>query len=121
MAVSPYDHIFFFRAGNLQGVRRGQWKLHVPHNYVTLEGGEAGRDGFPGVYASTALGLSLFDLDTDVGEQFNVIDEHPEIVAELLKLIEQGRQLLGDRSTNTVGQESNEPGRVETPWHVQRK
>lgn len=121
LAVSPYDQLYFFRAGNLQAVRRGRWKLHVPHNYVTLEGGEAGRDGFPGVYASTSIGLSLFDLDTDVAEQFNVLDEHPDIAAELLELIEQGRQLLGDRATDTVGQEANEPGRVERPWHVQQQ
>ncbi len=120
-AVSPYDHLYFFRAGNLQAVRRGRWKLHVPHAYVTLEGGEAGLGGIPGVYASATIGLSLFNLDIDVGEQLNVLGEHPRIAADLLQLIEEGRRLLGDRATNTVGSEANEPGRVDRPWHVQRQ
>ncbi len=32
----------------LQAVRSGKWKLHVPHKYRTLV--EAGNDGLPGPY-----------------------------------------------------------------------
>ncbi len=119
-AASPYDHFFFYRSGELRGVRSGRWKLHVPHRYASMDGGEAGRDGLPGTYNYREQGLALYDLDTDPGETTDVAQRHPEIVDRLLRLVEQGRRDIGDALTNTRGENARPPGRVPRPWPDQR-
>jgi arylsulfatase A len=77
---------YFFCNTELQAVRKGRWKLHVPHAYDHIT--EPARDG--GKTAKTEsrrLDLSLFDLDTDPGEAKNVAAEHPATVQELQQLI----------------------------------
>ena len=68
----------FLLGRELQAVRRGKWKLHLPHPYQALE--SAGNDGTPGKYVRRELGLSLFDLDADIGETTNVLAHHPDVV-----------------------------------------
>jgi len=110
---------FYFRAGQLQAVRRGRWKLHVPHAYASIEQGQVGAGGFPGQYISVDLQLSLFDLETDPGESINVAGRHPALVQELESLIESGRRRFGDTSLGVTGTDSHGPGRVVAPWSVQ--
>jgi arylsulfatase A-like enzyme len=118
-AESPYDHFYYFRSGQLRGVRSGRWKLHVPHTFASMVGGEAGRDGMPGRYNYREFGPALFDLVTDPGETHNIFDQHPEVVNRLQELVEQGRAELGDALTETVGTDVRPPGRVNQPWAVQ--
>jgi arylsulfatase A-like enzyme len=118
-ASSPHEKFFYFFAGQLQAVRSGKWKLHIPHRYVTLTGGEAGSGGAKGRTAEARIELALFDLERDVGETTNVIDEHPKVVPGLLTFIKQGRAELGDRLIDTPGSGAREPGRVAQPWEVQ--
>lgn len=69
----------FFYYGPRQevhAVRRGPWKLHV------LTYSQTGLDYFEG-----KLPL-LFNLGVDPSEQWDVAEQHPEVVAELLALIE---------------------------------
>jgi arylsulfatase A-like enzyme len=118
-AVSPYDHFFYYRSGQLRGVRSGRWKLHVPHTFASMDGGEAGHDGMPGRYNYREFGPALFDLDSDPAETTDVAERHPDIVARLMALVEQGRQDLGDALTETEGVNVRPPGRVEQPWSAQ--
>jgi arylsulfatase A-like enzyme len=118
-ASSPHEKFFYFFAGQLQAVRSGKWKLHIPHRYGTLTGGEAGSGGAMGRTAEARIELALFDLERDVGETTNVIDEHPKVVPGLLTFIKQGRAELGDRLIDTPGSGAREPGRVAQPWEVQ--
>ena len=61
-ASSPTSSFLYYTAhGELAGIRRGRWKL-------LLEPG------------------TLHDVESDVGEQWNRADRHPEIVAELRAL-----------------------------------
>ena len=62
--TSPTQVYHYFRGNQLQAVRKGPWKLQR----VT------GED-------------ELFHLDRDIGERFNVADDHPELVAELQELM----------------------------------
>jgi arylsulfatase A-like enzyme len=72
--VGARHDYFYFARGELHGVRRGRWKLMLAdrkshYSYVK----DRGTDG-----------VELYDLATDVGEQRDVSEEHPELVEDLL-------------------------------------
>ena len=62
---SPRKDFFYFNAKQLDGIRSGPWKLRLNN------------------------GVELFHLDLDPSERYNREKEHPEIVAELKKRLEQ--------------------------------
>ncbi len=69
--------LFYYGSGQaLHAVRHGRWKLHVKTSSQT------GIDYFDGT-----LPL-LFDLEQDPGEKWNLADSHPEVVDELLAIID---------------------------------
>lgn len=108
-ATSPTDAFYYYWPGELQAVRVGNWKLHVPHEHRTVE--EAGHDGTPGRQGKARIELSLFDLASDPGESVNLADSRPEVVAELMQLIERARADLGDTGTNNPGTGRRPSGR----------
>ena len=132
-ARSPHEALCFYAGGELQAVRSGDWKLHFEHDYLTVAG-PPGRNGKPsnfenlkpesitqsvihGIasrhgYKVAHIPLSLFNMTTDPGEQHNVADQHPEIVAQLTKLAEPIRAELGDKLTGTIGREVRAAGDV---------
>jgi arylsulfatase A-like enzyme len=118
-ARSPHERFLYYYSGQLQAVRSGKWKLHVPHPYVTLTAGGAGSGGALGRSKGARIAMALFDLESDVGETTNVIDEHPEVLRALMSFIMQGRAELGDRLTRRSGSGTREPGRVARPWKAQ--
>jgi arylsulfatase A len=75
------DALFFYNGTELQAVRSGSWKLHLPHAYVTIT--EPGVDGLPGQAEWRDLGLSLFNLDDDPGETVNLVEQLPDVVNRL--------------------------------------
>lgn len=80
-AVSPTGTFYFYLHAELEAVRRGPWKLHLPHSYETVV--VPGADGMEGEDASRDVPLSLFELDADPGETTDLSTAHPEIVSEL--------------------------------------
>jgi arylsulfatase len=116
---------FYYYAGDeLQAVRSGPWKLHLPHEYLSpaeprgkngkpanfenlkpesmqLSGlrGIASRHG----YLVKRIEQSLYNLDNDVGETTDLSAQHPEVVKRLLDLAEQARADLGDSLTKRQG------------------
>ena len=68
----------------------GKWKLHVPHNYRTLN--FAGNDGAPGRYDSVNIELSLYDMENDPYESINVVEKYPEITKKLVALADSHQQ-----------------------------
>ena len=113
--VTPHDAFFYYWPDQLHAVRSGRWKLHVPHSYRTVEGGKLATRTFQGIYGQGKIGLSLFDLENDVGETTNLAHENPEVVMRLLALIEQARDDLGDALTGREGRNIRPPGRVTSP------
>jgi arylsulfatase A-like enzyme len=100
-ARPPHEALYFYWGRELHAIRRGRWKLHLPHPYQSLE--FAGRDGAPGKYVRKEIALSLFDLEQDIGETTNVADRHPDVVKQLLEYAERAREDLGDSLTDRVG------------------
>jgi arylsulfatase len=109
-AVAPHDALYFFWGTELHAVRSGNWKLHLPHPYQSLE--VAGEGGSPGKYVRKQLELSLFDLEKDPGESTNAADQHPEIVKRLMEYAERACEDLGDSLTKRVGRNVRRAGRM---------
>lgn len=100
-AVSPHEFFWHYRLGNLEAVRKGKWKLHVAK-------GKVFDDAEP-------YQPELYDLDVDIGEEHNVIDQHPEVVQQLLAIADAARRELGDTVTGDEGSGKRDVGRVEDP------
>ncbi len=128
---SPHEALVFYGGDELQAIRSGQWKLHFPHPYITVDG-EPGRDGKParfgqmkpkaitqsgiaGIasrhgYRVENIGLSLFNLKDDPGETKDLAQDHPGIVERLKKLAEPTRKELGDALLKVQGTENRPLG-----------
>ncbi|MBM79099.1 MAG: arylsulfatase [Planctomycetaceae bacterium] len=102
-AKSPHEAYFFYYGSQLQAMRMGRWKLHFPHGYRTLAGRKGGTKGIPVRYSQDKIGLSLFDLKTDVGESTDVKDKHSEVVKTMQKLADGIRKELGDGKMTGAG------------------
>ena len=96
-AATPYEAFFFVQGRQVQAVRAGHWKLHVPHRYRSIHGAFLSTATHPGSYVRDSVELALFDLATDVGERHNVIQDHPEVAQHLSALIDSARVELGPR------------------------
>ena len=102
-ATSPHEALFFYWGAELHAVRSGNWKLHFPHEYRSLDGKSGGTGGMPARYATKKTDLALYDLSKDPGETMDVADQNPEIVAQLTKLADGMRDDLGDSLTGRKG------------------
>ena len=113
-ARSPQDHyLFYYHANDLEAIRSGRWKMHLPHGYRSMGDREVGRDGIPTQYNyGVRTDLVLYDLETDPGETTDVSDRYPEVMERMLAIAESARADLGDRLTKREGTGRREPGRI---------
>lgn len=96
-AKSPHEALYFYWNRELQAVRSGKWKLHFPHAYrAATPSTRKAKGGKPGQYRQERIELSLFDLETDVGETMNLAAAHPDVVERITALAERARRDLGD-------------------------
>jgi len=102
-AKSPQEAYYFYYGNQLQAVRQGKWKLHFPHGYRTMAGKPGGTGGIPTRYSQAKIGLSLFDLEKDVGESKDLSKEHPDVVKRL--------SALGDSFNKDLAKSKRAPGR----------
>jgi arylsulfatase len=138
-AKSPHETYNYYSGDELQAVRSGRWKLHFPHDYLTVTG-PPGRGGKPAVvpgarplsiaesgirgiasrhgYGVGRIELSLFDLADDPGEKHNVAAEHPEVVTRLSELAQAAREDLGDSLAGVKG-ENVRPAEVRSVMSAQ--
>ena len=113
-------------------MRAGRWKLHFPHEYLTVNG-PPGKDGKPANHANMKpdaieesgirgiasrhgykvekIGLSLYDLSTDPGEGTDLSAKHADVVKRLTALADDVRKDLGDPLTNTPATGTRPVGR----------
>ncbi len=105
---------YYYRQNSLEAVRRGNWKLVLPHRGRSYEGQLPGNDGHAGLTPeNTPVNLGLYDLRRDPGEEYDVQTLYPEKVNELLQLAEAARQELGDDLVKTEGAGRREIGKGE--------
>ena len=104
---------YFFHRNDLEAVTDGMFKLIFPHRYVTYGAHVPGVDGQPGKLKNMEVEKNeLYDLRRDPGERYNVISQHPEVVAKLTKIANDMRFELGDDLTNVQGKEIRESGKA---------
>lgn len=95
-ANSRETFLYYYRKNNLEGIRKGNWKLVFAHPGRTYHGFQPGKDGFPGgANENFQFEEGLYDLRRDPGEQYDVKAFYPEVVAELKKLADAAREDLG--------------------------
>lgn len=86
---SPRQAHYYFAGYNLQAVRQGAWKLALTAQPETM-GRSAGSDA--------QRNPRLYNLDQEIGEQTNLADKHPEIVAMLQTLAQKMNTEIGGES-----------------------
>ena len=109
-SASPRETIlYYYGKNNLNGVRKGNWKLVLPHTFASYNT-EPGNDGKNGRRIQTKVEQpELYNMMRDPGEQYNVIAYHPEKVAELMQIVEQARAELGDLNVDIPQGSENRP------------
>jgi arylsulfatase A-like enzyme len=112
-AKSPHEAFYCYYDNQLRAVRDRRWKLILPHQYRSLNGKPAGRDGVPATYMQLKTGTALYDLKKDIGETTDVAALHPDVVSRLERATETARASLGDSLTGRKGSEIRPAGRIE--------
>ena len=89
-AASPRETFYYYEREQLQAVRKGNWKLHLPmdNRYVYFWKEDT--------FDMPAL---LYNIDHDIAEQNNQAKERKDKLQELLALAERARSDLGDKGT----------------------
>lgn len=106
-AKTPYEAFYYYRRRQLQAVRSGNWKYHLPldathPNWANPKPTRKGRRG------------KLVNLSSDLKEKTDVSDQHPEVVKRMLSLANRAIASLGNdaiageqqRPANTLKQSS---------------
>lgn len=117
--LNPDRPLFFYRSGQLRSMRKGKWKLHVPHAYTSIMeefGGRPGSGGHPGAYGRAEIGIALYNLEADPSESVDLAAERPDVVEDLMVHIEDARDRIGDELTGHVGSEATPPQFIEAVW-----
>lgn len=109
-AETPHEALYYYFVGRLDAVRHGDWKLVV-------NGPTRNRNANEGEVPPTRL----YHLGEDIGETTNVAEDHPEVVAELMKLLEAARTDLGDSATKREGENRRASGFVENATTLTKK
>jgi arylsulfatase len=126
------ETFWYYSGDELQAVRQGDWKLHLPHEYLEVAGapGRGGKpsnfdqikpaaievSGIRGIasrhgYRVESMGLTLYNLKDDPGERTDVAGKHPEVVKRLQAVAAEARADLGDSLTKVSGKNVRPPGK----------
>jgi arylsulfatase len=88
---SKHDYFYYYAYSHLQAVRDKEWKLVLPR---------PAKPGYMGWWArkiDAVDEVKLFNIVNDKAEKYNLADQYPEKVSELMTAIEQARLELGDK------------------------
>jgi arylsulfatase len=113
--ANPREYfLYYYDRNNLKAVRNDRFKLVLPHVGRSYVGFFPGNDGRAGqVNNRHQSSLALYDLYRDPGERYDVQSQYPEVIAELMQIMEIARLDLGDDLTGHAGTGRRPIGRVE--------
>ncbi|MBR9802569.1 sulfatase [bacterium] len=80
-AKSPHEAIYYLRGRGIQGIRIGDWKYHITTEKLPKE--KKSKRQPVSEKTGKVVVETLCNLDDDIGEQRNLIDDHPELAARL--------------------------------------
>ena len=88
-AASPYEVFYYYRRRQLQAVRWGDWKWHLPlantfPNWTTANQKGRGRPG------------KLVNLKTDLAEKVDVTAANPKVMVKMRELVAQAEATMGN-------------------------
>ena len=86
--------LFYYRGTRLMAVRKGPWKAHL-----VTQGGLT-RDADPVVVHDPPL---LHQLEHDPSEQYDVADDHPEVIADILREVARHPAMLKPAASQLSG------------------
>jgi len=98
------ETMFFYRGSRLMAVRQGPWKAH----FIT-------QPGYGGGGPTPHDPPLLFHLERDPSEQFDVAQDHPEVVASLRRVADEHRANLDVAPSQleaVIGQSPDRPNRA---------
>ena len=81
---------YYYNCENLQAVRRGDWKLHLPRSKEQLPFWDKNK-----AFANLQKPV-LYNLNVDKSESTNVAADHPEVVQQMMELGNSVRKDLGE-------------------------
>ena len=81
---------YYYNCENLQAIRRGQWKLHLPRSPEELPFWDKNK-----AFANLQTPV-LYNLHTDEAESTDVAADNPEVVQDMMALAEAVRTDLGE-------------------------
>ena len=92
------EPFYYYNCENLQAVRRGNWKLHLPRNKKQLPFWDRNK-----AFAQLKLPV-LYDLRNDQAETTDVSVDNPDIVQQLMDVADSARESLGEFMQRGKGQ-----------------
>ena len=92
------EPFFYYNCENLQAIRYGDWKLHLPRSQEQVPFWEKNKAFF------SLTQPVLYNLRTDRGESQDVAAENPEIVQQMLRTAKLTREELGEYMRRGSGQ-----------------
>lgn len=107
---SPHEFIYYYNGTNLQAVRKGKWKLHLPRTIADQPFWSKVANSNQDKGFITLDDYVLFNLDVDLGEKINVADQHPEVLKMLKEQAQVIREELGD--VHVIGSDQRVPNLV---------
>ncbi len=105
---------YYYHRNDLEAVRKGPWKLVLPH--ITTQSYRnviPGNDGWPGPYNKDTTQLALYNLRRDPGEWYDVKSLYPEVVEDLMSVVNEAREDLGDNLVQQSGKNIRSAGIIE--------
>lgn len=91
---SPHDFTYYYNGTNLQAIRKGKWKLHIPRTVADQPFWSEKGNKKKGYITLDEYVLN--DLDNDLAEKVNVAAQYPEVVDLLKRQAEVIKEELGD-------------------------
>lgn len=98
LARASNEPFFYYNCENLQAVRLGDWKLHLPRTKDQVPFWDKNKEFL------NIEGPVLYNLSADKGETTDVAAQHPEVVQQMVMLAEEMHTELGEYLQRGKGQ-----------------